>query len=288
MTAGLALDLREDWLGLLERRPALVESLGFYGDILERWNLAPPLAGALDWDASRCLRLWERGLPLLAEAAVSLSPAGVEALLGPAMECLAALGAEDGPALQRFAEAWDRGDVGPEILFPDRRDGRSLYAEVGLGADVLSFLACASLRPTLETLFGACREHLGDGVWERGLCPFCGAPPGFADVAEDGRRRLACHTCGGAWTFARLACPFCGNERTKDLARLEAEAREEGYSISVCKACRAYVKELDRRVRWNGGPALVEDWGSPHFDLVAHREGYRRPLTPPLELARRA
>jgi hypothetical protein len=48
------------------------------------------------------------------------------------------------------------------------------------------------------------------------------------------------------------------------------------------------MKELDRRVRWNGGPALVEDWGSPHFDLVAHREGYWRPLTPPLELARRA
>ena len=136
-------------------------------------------------------------------------------------------------------------------------------------------------------MFGACRAHLVDGVWERGLCPFCGAPPGFADVAEDGRRRLACHTCGGAWTFARLGCPFCGNDRTVDLARLEAEAREEGYSVSVCKACRAYVKELDRRVRWNGGPALIEDWGSPHFDLVAHREGYWRPLTPPLELARR-
>ena len=199
-----------------------------------------------------------------------------------------ALGAEDGPALQRFAEGWDRGDVGPEDLFPYRRDGRSPRAEVALEADVLSFLACASLRPTLETLFAACRAHLVDGVWERGLCPFCGAPPGFADVAEDGRRRLACHVCGGAWTFARLGCPFCGNDRTKDLARLEAEAREEGYSVSVCKACRAYVKELDRRVRWNGGPALVEDWGSPHFDLVAHREGYWRPLTPPLELARRA
>ena len=166
---------------------------------------------ALDWDASRCLGLWERGLPLLAEAAVSLPRAGVEALLGPAMECVAALGAEDGPALQRFAEAWDRGAVGPEVLFPYRRDGRSPRAEVGLGADVLSFLACASLRPTLETVFGACRAHLVDGVWERGLCPFCGAPPGFADIAEDGRRRLACHTCGGAWTFARLGCPFCGN-----------------------------------------------------------------------------
>ena len=53
MTEGLALDLREDWLGLLERRPALAESLGVYGDVLERWALASPLAGPLDWDASR-------------------------------------------------------------------------------------------------------------------------------------------------------------------------------------------------------------------------------------------
>ena len=129
MTAGLALDLREDWLGLLERRPALVESLGFYGDILERWNLAPPLAGALDWDASRCLRRWERGLPLLAEAAVSLSPAGVEALLGPAMECLAALGAEDGPALQRFAAGWDR-----VVAFNTRNPMHGAHREVVLRA----------------------------------------------------------------------------------------------------------------------------------------------------------
>src|SRR3989442_15075750 len=37
------------------------------------------------------------------------------------------------------------------------------------------------------------RDHLADGVWQLGVCPFCGAPPGFSDVVEDGRRRLACH-----------------------------------------------------------------------------------------------
>lgn len=287
MTASPSLDLREDWLGLLERRPALAESLVAYGPVFDRWALTAPLAAPLDWDSSRCVRSWEQGLPLLAGAAPGLSPSGVEALLGPAMEWLGELGTTDGQALQGFAEAWDRRDVGPEMLFPHRRDGRP-SAELGLGADALSFLACASLRPTLGVLLGGCRPHLADGMWERGLCPFCGAPPGFADIAEDGRRRLACHLCGGAWTFARLGCPFCGNDRSRDLARLEPAAREEGYSVSICRACRAYVKELDRRVRWNGGPALVEDWGSPHFDVVAHREGYWRPLTPPLELARRA
>lgn len=144
-----------------------------------------------------------------------------------------------------------------------------------------------SLRPSLGALFGECRSDLVDGVWDLGVCPFCGAPPGVADVTEDGGRRLACHLCGGGWGFPRLRCPFCGNDSTQDLARLEPEAKEEGYVISTCKRCRAYVKELDRRGRWNAGPALVEDWGSPHLDLIAHREGYWRPCAPLIQLAAR-
>ena len=88
--------------------------------------------------------------------------------------------------------------------------------------------------------------------------------------------------------FPRLRCPFCGHQTAKDLVRLDAEEREEGYFISACKPCRAYVKEVDRRVRWNAGSALIEDWGSPHFYLVASRAGYWRPLPSLIQLARRA
>jgi len=59
-------------------------------------------------------------------------------------------------------------------------------------------------------------------------------------------------------------------------SRVSSKDQEEGYSIAACRRCRGYVKELDRRVRWNGRSALVEDWGSPHFDLVARRAGYWR------------
>jgi len=93
--------------------------------------------------------------------------------------------------------------------------------------------------------------------------------------------------CGGAWVFPRLRCPFCGAQAAKDLVRLEAEEKEEGYFISACRQCKAYVKELDRRIRWNAGPALVEDWGSPHFDMVALRAGYWRPIPSLIQLARR-
>jgi hypothetical protein len=36
------------------------------------------------------------------------------------------------------------------------------------------------------------------------------------------------------------------------------------------------LKGVDRRQRWNAGPPLVEDWGSPHLDVYAAREGYWR------------
>src|SRR5262245_46674206 len=104
----LRVDLRDDWRGLLERRPALAQSLAAYSPVFDRWALSAPLAAPLDWDAHRCASAWERGAPLLADAIPRLSPGEVEALLGPTMEWLGDLGALDGPALQRFAEAWDQ------------------------------------------------------------------------------------------------------------------------------------------------------------------------------------
>jgi hypothetical protein len=286
MTPSSPVDLREEWRDLLRRRSALVASLSVYDGVVTSWAEATTAVAPLRWSAPECAARWERSMPLLAEAPIALPSEAVEPPLVAAMEVLGATRAEDAAALQRFAEAWDRGEIGPAVLMPSLASPGP-PVDLPLGADAMAFLACAALRPTLEAFFAGCRAHLVDGAWELGQCPFCGAPPGFADVVEDGRRRLACHVCGGGWIFPRLRCPFCRNDRTRDLARLEPGPQEEGYAISVCKECRAYVKELDRRVRWNGGPALVEDWGSPHFDLLAHREGYWRPLTPALQLARR-
>jgi FdhE protein len=159
-------------------------------------------------------------------------------------------------------------------------------AAAGVSGELLGFLACASLRPILEAYFAECRPHLAEGTWSLGTCPFCGAPPAFADLIEDGRRRLACHLCGGGWIFSRACCPFCGTVAARDLIRLLPDGTEEGYAVEACRPCGGFVKELDRRVRWNGGSALVEDWGSPHLDLVAERAGYRRAVPTLVQLQR--
>lgn len=280
--------LLEEWEALLERRPTFREPLKAYREILAAWRRWPgERVAILRWTAAECRERWQRGVPLLAETSPVLDPEALEDLLVPAMELLFAAGTED-EALRRFAQAWDRGDVTPAALLPGKGTlGSAAVGErVGLPPEAVGFLACGGLRPVLEDYFAACRAHLGEGVWDLGVCPFCGAPPGFTDIVENGGRRLACHLCGAGWIFARLKCPYCGIVDAKDLVKFQAEEREEGYLIGGCRKCHGYLKELDRRVRWNAGSALVEDWGSPHLDLIAHRAGYWRAVPTLIELER--
>lgn len=272
------MDLREEWNDLLHRRASLRPSLAAYGEVITRWTQTTPRVTPIALDAPACRATWERQRPLIAETPPDLAVDDVEPWLEIGVDFLTRTG-ESPDALQRFAERWDEGSIAPDDLYP--RKGRigaaSLSDDAGLRPVAVEMLALVTLRPLLDAYFAPVRAHLTDGAWALGICPFCGGPPGFADVVEDGGRRLSCHLCGGAWRFSRVRCPFCGTEESKDLVRLELGEHEAGYFVAACKACSAYVKELDRRMRWNGGLALIEDWGSPHFDVAAQRERYWRP-----------
>ncbi|MBI2218509.1 MAG: formate dehydrogenase accessory protein FdhE [Candidatus Rokubacteria bacterium] len=285
MTACVALDLREAWADVLRRRAALSAALSAYGAVFDLWAEVSALAAPLDVDADACRERWSRGVPLIAEVRPDLRTEPVEALLGPLLGVVATVRPDAAPAVEAFAAAWERGDVRPASLLPSR-GGFGVPVTTGLAPDLVGFLAIGSLRPLLEQVFAPCHEHLVHGDWSLGVCPFCGAPPAWGDIGEDGRLELACHLCGGAWAFSRLRCPFCGTDDAKELRRMTAEGPEGGYALATCTRCRAYLKSVDRRERWNAGPALVEDWGSPHFDVVALREGYARPLVPLVVTAR--
>ena len=286
------LDLREAWADLLQRRPTFGPTLAVYGQIIESWaRWSPPRTLGLTLNAAACRESWEGGTPLTDVAAQALRVAEVEDVLGGAMEALAQALPSLAGGFQRFAEAWDSGRIGVSALLPARgRVGTEAVEEAtGLDADAVAVLATVGLRPALDAMFAPLREHLPEGGWELGVCPFCGGPPGFTDVVEDGRRRLACHLCGGSWVFTKLRCPFCGVEGSQHIVRLlPEEAREEGYVVSACRRCRAYLKEVDRRARWNAGPALIEDWGTPHFDLIALQQGYWRPVPSLVHWVRRS
>jgi Protein involved in formate dehydrogenase formation len=226
------------------------------------------------------VRVWESGTPLLPRAPAPIDRNELEELLAVVMERLAVINQDAVPWLRRVAEAWDHGGITPAALFPTPGGVGGRIAEMIAGStiDMAALLAYGSLRPALEGYFAQARTHLGPHDWALGVCPFCGAPAAFSDVLEDGRRRLACHLCGAGWFFPRTKCPFCASERSQDMLRLEPESQDQGYLIIACGGCGGYLKELDRRVRWNGQSALVEDWGSPHLDLIAQRAHYRRPV----------
>jgi formate dehydrogenase formation protein len=281
-------DFRTSWADLLRRRPSLASALEPYRAVLDAWARAAASVTPLSWGAERCRAMWDRETPLIADASPILPLDAVERLLEVGIALLESAAGEAHDALARFSDRWNAGAIRPADLLPatGRIGSASITEETGLGPGTVAFLALVSLRPWLEQYFAGVREHLPDRVWHLGVCPFCGAPAGFADVVEDGRRALACHFCGGSWASSRTRCPYCGSDAAADVARLALAANEEGYVISACTACSAYVKELDRRARWNGGPALVEDWGSPHFDVAARRKGYWRPVPSLIELTR--
>ena len=272
--------LRAEWEAALGgRRAAMRDALGFWTPILDGWaawsgGALPPLG----WSAEECRERWERGVALLAEAPPSIPREALEDLLGPAMERLALAAPRAVDGLRRFAAGWDAGQIGPEDLFPgDGKQGVGLLQDrLDIEPAIAGFLAHAGLRPVLEEYFEGARP-LPDGIWSPGACPWCGGLPGYGDYGEDGRRRLSCHLCGGSWFAPRLGCPFCENQQSRDLVRLAGEEMmEEGYFIEACRACHGYLKGVDRRQRWDAGSPLVEDWGSPHLDVYARREGYWR------------
>ena len=273
--------LLEEWHALLERRPSFRQALAPCGPVLQAWvGWSDQVQPSLPWTRDECGLPWGKGEPLLARAQPEVPNAHLESVLGPALDALGAVGVQ-GEALRSFTELWDDGGITLRDLLPapGRLGAGWLPERTRLSLESLGFLAVAALRPVLTRFFAGCRPHLEPGVWGRGVCPFCGAPPAFAEVPEDGQRRLACHVCGAAWIFSRTRCPLCGTLDISQLLRLVPEGlREEGYAVTVCKSCGGYLKELDRRVRWNAGSALVEDWGSPHLDLVARRAGYWRPI----------
>lgn len=280
--------LSAEWEDLLARRPVFRDSLAFYSTVLEVWSRWSP-AGlpVLRLSPEECEDCWEHAVALITEAPPALDREALEPLLAPVIEELAAIGEEEAQALSRFAAAWDEGRVSPSDLLPGvgKQEGGALHGGVGISADLLGFLTYLSLRPPLEAYFGEVRPAMKPDLWRLGSCPFCSAPPAWSDIEEDGKRWLSCTLCAGRWTFGRLQCPFCDNRNAKTLTRLAAEEQEEGYLIEACDVCRGYIKGVDRRVRWNAASALIEDWGTPHLDVIARGKGYWRATPSLIQLA---
>jgi formate dehydrogenase maturation protein FdhE len=161
-------------------------------------------------------------------------------------------------------------------LAPDEQSLHSLARQWQVSAPLLLFLGRLLAAPFLAQAARAVRQPEPASPESVGWCPVCGSTPALASLdAEDGGRLLHCSLCGRSWPFARLVCPFCGNEDQSSLTRLVIDGQDARW-IEACQGCMHYLKTVD--LRRLAGPEpfipLVEEVAGLYLDLVAQREGY--------------
>lgn len=143
------------------------------------------------------------------------------------------------------------------------------------------FFAKALLQPYARWLAESGVRPL-DRELERGenRCPFCG---GRAQVsmlrtrepsAESGGRELLCATCLTAWTFRRVLCANCGEERPAMLGYFHTPAYDH-VRVEACDTCKHYIKGVDL-TRLGLAVPLVDEVAAAALDVWAHEHGYTK------------
>lgn len=112
------------------------------------------------------------------------------------------------------------------------------------GSEPSDFLVSAAVFPWLSSQAEMLLPHLNLALWQKGICPICGAEPSFAAIARQSRRRsLLCTRCGTEWPFKRIGCPYCGND-DQDLQAYYV-LQDGRYRVCVCEKCQRHLKAID-------------------------------------------
>jgi FdhE protein len=143
------------------------------------------------------------------------------------------------------------------------------------------FFAKAFLQPYARWLAeaGAKPTDRGIGVGDN-RCPFCAGNPQLAILrldepgADVGSRKLLCSLCLTEWTFRRVVCASCGEERAPQLGYFQAEQLDY-VRIDVCETCNHYIKSIDLTHLGLAVP-LVDEVAAAALDLWAHERGYTK------------
>ncbi len=105
------------------------------------------------------------------------------------------------------------------------------------------------------------------------FCPFCKTKPNIAYIQKDtGKRFLICPLCGTSWEFARIKCPFCGNEDQRYLGFFIIND-DYKFRVDYCKKCKGYIKTLNMKYAIDENieftPELLVE-----LDIAAEKEGF--------------
>jgi FdhE protein len=109
-------------------------------------------------------------------------------------------------------------------------------------------------------------------------CPFCGGMPQVSFLqtreatSESGNRNLVCATCTMSWSFRRVACAYCDEERPTKLGYFHTPEYDH-IRIEACDNCQHYIKGVDL-TRLGFAIPLVDEVAAAALDVWAHEHGY--------------
>ena len=109
------------------------------------------------------------------------------------------------------------------------------------------------------------------------LCPCCGDKPQVAVLREEQHgalRNLACATCAWEWSFQRILCPACGEDRFDSLPVFHAE-EYPAMRVEACDTCHVYLLCVDMTKDGRAVP-IVDDVAALSLHLWAGAQGYHR------------
>lgn len=140
------------------------------------------------------------------------------------------------------------------------------------------FFARTLLQPVAAAQ-GAMRGQDAATGLPQATCPRCGRPP-LAGILRDDRgasasvRFLVCSFCFHAWSFPRVLCPGCQEERPDKLPRFTAQELP-WIRVDACDSCQRYLKSIDQ-TRDHDAEPVADELGSTPLDVRARELGYRK------------
>jgi FdhE protein len=264
---------------LIQQKPMYKEALLVYRELVGFVDEIEPGIDYTAEDASVHEIKTREGFPLFSRGDLPINHERVALLFQRLLRHLSSKKRKDREALSKALKRtqdepnWAK-DLIKAFLSGDEARITEMAQEVTLSPMVVKFLANMALGPSMRSLRNSATEEIRGEAWNYGYCPLCGSSPDMAYFSDEGKRFLHCGLCGHEWHYPRLRCPFCGEERAKELGYFTSE-EEEAYRVDFCKKCKRYIKTLDTRLIESPAPLELENLITLHLDMLAHKQGFK-------------
>jgi len=136
-------------------------------------------------------------------------------------------------------------------------------------------LAWMFLQPYAEYLADYRESAIVDGT--PSTCPLCGSKPIVGVLRSEGdgaKKSLICMLCAHEWSFRRIYCPACGEEREPQMAYYSTPEIAH-VRVDVCDTCHTYLKSIDL-TKTGLAVAVVDELATIPLDLWAREHGYEK------------